>query len=74
MNKAVRLPPIFGKRRFIVSNQNCQKLNNITLESGQVIKAMGLVNEGTASIKASFDKNYYNQGETAVAKVFIDNT
>jgi hypothetical protein len=60
LNKSVRLPSIMGKRRFIVVNQNCQRLDNITLESGQTIKAMGIVNEGTASVRAIIDRNYFN--------------
>lgn len=74
LNRSALLPPIFGKRRFIVANYNCQQFFNMTLETSQIIKNLGIMNEGSANVRATFDKNFYNQGEAAVIKLFIDNS
>lgn len=32
------------------------------------------MNEGSANVKATFDKNFYYSGETAIIRLVIDNT
>ncbi len=73
-NKPVLLPSLVGKRRLIVSQQATEHMTNIQLDSSQVIKQLGLIEQGRAEAHVTFDKSFYKQGDIAVMKAVIDNS
>jgi len=49
-------------------------MTNISLNSSQVIKQLGLIEKGRSDVVVTFDKSFYNEGDIASMKVLVDNT
>jgi hypothetical protein len=74
INKKEVLPSILGKRRLIVSQEATEHMTNISLDSSQMIKQLGLIEKGRAEAHVTFDKSFFKQGEVVSMQAVIDNS
>jgi len=49
-------------------------MTNVSLDSSQMIKQMGMIDQGRSEVHLTFDKSFYNQSEVAVIHARIDNS
>lgn len=49
-------------------------MTNVSLDSSQMIKQMGLVEQGRSEAHVTFNKSFYNQGDVATIQARVDNS
>jgi hypothetical protein len=65
---------MLGKRRIMVSRPSINPRTNIKMEVCGKVKTFFFMDKGSAKLEATFNKDSFDVGETAVAECFIDNT
>lgn len=49
-------------------------MTNVSLDSSQMIKQMGMIEQGVSEAHVTFDKSFYRQSDVALIKARIDNS
>jgi len=65
---------MIAKKNIMVSRPSINPRINISMEVGGQIKKLFFFEKGSSSIRAVFDKDSFNVGETAHVECFVDNT
>ena len=65
---------MIAKRNVMVSRPSINPRLNVTMELGGEVKNFFFFDKGSTSVRAVFDKDSYNVGETAHVECFVDNT
>ncbi len=69
-----KLNPMMAKANIMVSRPSINPRLNISMEAASQVKNFFFFDKGLTSVRAVFDKDSYNVGETAHVECFVDNT